>query len=84
MIMNDFLSSQSTMEDLTYKLRCIMIQLPFKHSDRDLVMTLSNMFWYCNGLIRTIRGGDHRPLEELESTTRDMLNTVDILISRVA
>lgn len=83
-MMNDFLSSQSTIEDLMYKLRCIMYYVSFKHSDIHCVMSLSHISWHCTGYIRTIRGGDHRPLDELESTTRDMLHTVETLLSRVS
>jgi hypothetical protein len=35
-------------------------------------------------LIRTIRGGDHRPLEELDTTFCEMLNNVEKLIGRIA
>jgi hypothetical protein len=35
-------------------------------------------------LTRTIRGGDHRPLDYLEEITRAMLNTVQTLIYNIA
>ena len=83
-MMNDFLSSQSIIEDPLRHLLRIRDALPFKKIDIDQIVDLSIAAKRCSILIRTIRGGDHRPLEELEDTTRDMLNTVETLCNHVA
>ena len=83
-MMNDFLSSQSSIEDPLRHLLRIREFLPFKQVDKDQIVDLSIAAKRCSILIRTIRGGDHRPLEELEDTTRDMIDTVETLISHLA
>lgn len=82
-MMNDFLTSQSSIEDPLRHLLRIRNFLPFKKIDIDQIINLSIAAKRCSILIRTIRGGDHRPLEELEYTTRDMLNTVETLRTHV-
>ena len=83
-MMNDFLTSQSSIEDPLHHLIRMRDFLPFKKADKDQIVNLSVAAKRCSGLIRTIRGGDHRPLDELEATTRDMLHTVKTLCTRVA
>lgn len=80
-MMNDFLSSQSSIEDPLRHLLRIREFLPYKKIDIDQIVDLSVAAKHCSILIRTIRGGDHRPLEELEDMTHDMLNTVEMLLS---
>lgn len=80
-MMNDFLSSQSSIDDPLRHLLRIRDFLPFKKIDIDQIVDLSIAAKRCSELIRTIRGGDHRPLDELEDTTRDMLYTVEMLLS---
>jgi macrodomain Ter protein organizer (MatP/YcbG family) len=83
-MMNDFLSSQSSIEDPLRHLLRTRDFLPFKQLDKDQIVDLSIATKRCSILIHTIRGGDHRPLEELEDTTRDMIDTVETLISHMA
>lgn len=83
-MMNDFLSSQSSIEDPLRHLLRIRDFLPFKKIDIDQIINLSIAAKRCSILIRTIRGGDHRLLDELKDTTRGMLNTVETLRTHVA
>jgi hypothetical protein len=61
--------------------------LTIARSSRDVlknVRLLAEAAKRTRALTRTIRGGDHRPLDHLEEITRTMLNTVQTLLNRFA
>lgn len=57
---------------------------PFYKEDRKQFRLLAEAAKRTRELTRTIRGGDHRPLDYLEEITRAMLNTVQTLIYNIA
>lgn len=57
---------------------------PFSKDDRKQLRLLSKEADRTRALMRTIRGGDHRPLDNLEEITHTMLNTVKALINKIA
>jgi hypothetical protein len=57
---------------------------PFYKEDRKQLSLLAEAAKCTRALARTIRGGDHRPLDDLEKNTRGMLNTVQELLNRIA
>jgi hypothetical protein len=57
---------------------------PFSKEDRRTLINLMTAADRCRGLTRTIRGGDHRPLEYLENIVCAMLGNVKRLINKIA